>query len=98
MVYLDDENGRKGLGRMLVNIFDKDLKLVAKVLSEADGYYNYIGLMPGNYTIQIDASQLSSLALASKQELKFTIKGNKEGDIVNSLNLFIRPMSKQVVK
>jgi hypothetical protein len=44
-VYLHGKNGNSGLGRMIVNIYSGD-SVVARTITEADGYYSYIGLPP----------------------------------------------------
>jgi hypothetical protein len=76
---------------MIINIYDKDQKLAAKVLSEQDGYFNHIGLLPGLYTASIEEAQLNKLNLSSAPKLKFALKVSKEGDIVNSLNILLKP-------
>ena len=57
--YNDGEE--KGLGRIIVNIINAKGKIVAKILTEQDGYFTYIGLIPGLYTISLDADQMRKL-------------------------------------
>ena len=86
MVYLQDEKGTHGQGRILVNIFDEHGKLAAHILSEGDGYFTYLGLKPGNYTAEIDQEQLEKLGMkATPAQSSFEIKVDKYGDIVDTL-------------
>jgi hypothetical protein len=51
-VYLNDGKAKSGIGRMIVNIYNNRAKLVAKMLTETDGYFSYIGLTPGKYNVR----------------------------------------------
>jgi hypothetical protein len=42
----------KGLGRMTIQIFDKLGVKVVETLSESDGYFSYLGLKPGKFTVK----------------------------------------------
>jgi len=55
-----DKDG-KGKGRILVNILDENDKVVAKVITESDGYFSYMGLRPGKYRVEVDKKQLEYL-------------------------------------
>jgi hypothetical protein len=65
---------------------------VAKTLTEEDGYFSYLGLLPGTYTVFTDEAQLNKIAMNNNAKpLVFTIKESKEGDIVDNLRLVITP-------
>jgi C-terminal processing protease CtpA/Prc len=68
MVYLNTEGKLKGLGRMTIQIFDKLVKVV-ETLSESDGYFSYLGLKPGKFTIKVDDKQLGKLDYQSSPQL-----------------------------
>lgn len=74
-----------GLGRMIINIFDSNLHLVAHVLSEQDGYFTFIGLPPGNYTAEVDKAQLTKLHMTASSPVSFKINSTKDGDVVDGL-------------
>jgi len=85
----------KGLGRVIVHIYDEQKRLVAKTLTEEDGYFSYLGLLPGTYAVHTDEAQLKKIAMYnSDAPLAFTIKENKEGDIVDNLQLVIKHTTK----
>jgi len=88
-VYLENEKGKNGLGRIIVNIYNSKLELVAKVLTEQDGYFTYMGLAPGSYTACIDPSQMKKLGMTCSGNLQFRINTNKDGDVADGLNFIL---------
>lgn len=95
-VFLADSAGKKGLGRVIVNIYNSDTIIVAKTVTEADGYFSFLGLVPGSYTAQIDKTQLQKLQLAS-DSLPFTILPGTAGDVVNGLQFLVYPTRKKEI-
>ena len=91
MVYMNNKNSLKGIGRILINFYKKDNgELITKALSERDGYINYLGFEPGNYIARIDSLQLSKLDFVSDPpQINFTIKTSEEGDIVEDINFIL---------
>ncbi len=91
MVFLNQENSTKGIGRILVKFYTKsNSKVVAEVLSESDGYFSYMGLHQGDYFASIDSTQLSNLDLTTNPlKMEFSIKMLEEGDIVGDLNFVL---------
>ncbi len=85
-VYLKGNSGTNGIGRIIVNIYNSDSTLVARTVTEEDGYFSYLGLRHGNYFIKIDNSQLSKLKMQSSKEfIRVELKKSKEGSAVNGL-------------
>ena len=94
MVYFENENNRKGLGRITVQIFNQQGAKVAETLSEQDGYFNYLGLKPGNYTLRIDQEQLDKLEyLSAPVQQNMVIKASVDGDIVDGVEFVITKMN-----
>ena len=96
MVFLNYENTLKGFGRILVKIYRKNSdKVVEEILSESDGYIDYMGLEPGEYVARIDSDQLRNLGFtADPPQRDFTIKTLKEGDIIGDINFVLRSDAK----
>ena len=90
-VSLYSDKGITPLGRVIVTIYNRDSVLVARVLTEADGFFDFIGLAPGEYTARVDAAQLIKLGMTSSPVLSFKISQNTEGDIVDNLEFLLRP-------
>jgi hypothetical protein len=91
-VWLESAGALKGVGRILVNIYSSQGALVAKTLTEPDGYFNYLGLPPGSYTATVDPSQLTRLQYSTSAPIPFTIKPGLDGDIVDDLKLVLTPI------
>ena len=89
-VYFKAENAKKGIGRILVNILDKDGVFIDQVLSEGDGYFTYLGLKTGKFKAVIDPEQLENIGYtASPAEIEFTIEETEFGDIVDDLEFVL---------
>ena len=87
-------NGSNGQGRILVCIYRSDLSLVTRMLTESDGYYSYLGLKPGKYTVRIDPAQLAKLKIMSTPEfLPLTISGSIDGDIIDGLDFRLKTLT-----
>ncbi|WP_212005280.1 carboxypeptidase-like regulatory domain-containing protein [Chitinophaga sp. HK235] len=77
----------QGLGRIKVNVYDAASKLVTSILTEGDGYFSYLGLTPGSYTISVDAEQMKRLNLkATPAFTAIKVKRSMEGDVVDGLS------------
>jgi hypothetical protein len=92
MVYMYANNLLTGIGRILIKIYEKNSAIpIAETLSEQDGYMQYLGLKPGEYTARVDAAQLNKLGLsATPLQISFTIKTTEEGDIAGPVNFILK--------
>jgi len=91
MVYFKDDSGTSGQGRIIVNILDTNGNVAARVLSEGDGYFTYLGLKPGTYTAEIDREQLSNLGYSvTSENTTFEILVDQYGDIVDNLEFTLK--------
>lgn len=92
MVSLQQENNRKGQGRITLQIVDKNGTKVAETMSESDGYFSYLGLKPGDYTVKIDEQQLKKLNYeASPAAHAFSIQPSEEGTVIEGVTFEIKP-------
>jgi hypothetical protein len=89
-VYHTDVNGRKGQGRIIVDILNDQHRLITSIMTEPDGYFSYVGLTPGRYTGRINQRQLKELNMQSTADIPFQINVNTEGDIVDGLEFNMR--------
>jgi hypothetical protein len=97
MTYMKKENELKGIGRILIKIYEKNSdKIVAETLSEYDGYIYKLGLKPGEYRACVDPEQLNNLDLLAEPACRyFTINTMKEGDIVDGIDFILKENKKQ---
>lgn len=92
MVYVKAGNSQRGQSRIILNFYDSDHRLVKQVLSESDGFYVYLGLAPGNYTVQVDRGQIERLGMTVEpQSHEFEILPMSIGDIVDDLIFTLTP-------
>jgi hypothetical protein len=98
MVYINKENASKGLGRVTVQIYDAQGKKVAETLSESDGYFSYLGLKPGTYSVLVDEEQLKKLDYQSTPKAhEAFIKITEYGTIVDGLDFNIKSIDQEVL-
>jgi hypothetical protein len=97
-IYAQTEMGKKIQERILINIYNKTGELVAHTLSEADGFYNYLGLPPGSYTAKPDLDQMRKLGLRPfPVSWNFMIEPGRYGDVQSGIDftLFLLNNSEQ---
>ena len=94
MVYENDEGSLKGLGRIYILVCNEMNVQVARVLTEADGYYSFPGLSPGKYTVRLDPQQLTKLKFSASGDTKsIVIHRSVEGDLVGNLDFTVNPVN-----
>ena len=90
-VMIEKHRETVGLARMIVNFYSKDQKLAGRVLTEEDGYFSYLGLVSGAYSVRIDSGQLRKLdMISSPDSINFNITANIDGDFVDGLDFTVR--------
>ena len=95
-VYINGKRGMQPSSGIILCIYNSKGVMVARTISEPDGYFSYLGLPPGSYTASIDAAQLEKIQMTSSPAISFTIKTSREGDLVDGLK-FILATSPKVV-
>ena len=81
-VYAYAQNERRGVGGIEVVIYDRKSVQVAKVTTEEDGYFSYLGLKPGKYTARIEDAELKRAGMEpGAAPSQFMIKSSKDGDL-----------------
>ena len=90
-------NESKGQGRILVCFYSNNSELLARTMTESDGYYSYLGLKPGKYTARIDPEQLKKLKMVSvPDQIPVNILPSKDGTIVDGLDFRLSLIDKPV--
>lgn len=97
VVYLISDQSMKGQGRVTVKIYDKKGNKVVETLTEFDGYFSYLGLKPGKYTVRVDEEQLNKLNYQSFPAAhQIEIKISEEGDIIEGLDFKLKSIQPAV--
>ena len=83
-----------GVGGIKINIYDENNKFITSLLSKSDGSFSFLGLHSGNYTAELNHTQLDSLQMLSDSAfLKFSIDNNIDGNIDEQLKFILHPIS-----
>lgn len=91
-IYIQDDKEKKTQGRIQLNIYNHSGQLVAQTLSEMDGYYSYLGLPPGTYSIKPNPEQLQKLNLQFFPAVwRFEIEPEIYGDVHRKLDFILSP-------
>jgi len=85
-VILKEHGEDKGQGGITINFYNERSVKIAHTVSEADGYFSYLGFFPGKYSAKIDPGQLEKLKLiAIPGSIGFTILRSTDGTLINNL-------------
>jgi hypothetical protein len=99
MIYIKSEEILRGQSRVRIYVYDKEGTKVAETLSEFDGYFNYLGLKPGKYTVRVDEAQLNNLNYKSLPKVhQVTIKVSEYGDIIDGLDFTLSEKTPKPLK
>jgi hypothetical protein len=99
MVYLVSNKTMKGQARVTLQIYDKKGEKVAETLSEYDGYFSYLGLKPGIYSVRVDESQLKKLNYKSyPTKHQIIIKESTYGDFLEGLDFKLKSIAPLILK
>lgn len=80
---------RRSLGGYTVRFLDSTGIEAARVLTEKDGSYYFLGLAPGTYTVELDPSQLERLHLRGTSA-SFVVAVSEDGAIVEHADVTLR--------
>lgn len=76
--------------RLIVYVVNQEGQVVEKGLTEQDGSFSYLGLIPGKYEIKFDEKQLKGLGLSSDYpKTSFEIKVSPQGDFVDGITVLL---------
>lgn len=91
-VILKKGTKEEGQGNVLINFYNEQAKLIGYTASEVDGYFSYLGLLPGKYLVKMDSLQLKKMDLIGETPaIPVVIVQSTDGDLVNGLSLVTRP-------
>ena len=90
-VYVSDTKRSEGIGRIIVNIYNTEGIVIAKTVTESDGFFSYLGLHPGAYTVKADPEQSTKIGLVNSSEpIPVLIEKSKSGTVIQGLKLTLK--------
>lgn len=86
-IQIQNEQRIRPLGKINVIFTDQNGTRVASALSDQDGYYSYLGLKPGTYTVAPDPFQLKKMQLTcTPAQHIIAVKPTIDGDYIPDLD------------
>lgn len=84
------KSGDEGLGRVTIIIRDGRGKIIKNLLTEPDGYYNFLGLKPGDYSIELDPQQLATIKMSSDGMSQIiNVSPTEDGEMIEGINFYL---------
>jgi hypothetical protein len=75
-----------GQDRIVIDFYQGS-RLVGKTITESDGNFSFLGLLPGTYTACVDPEQLNKLKMrAFPSSAIFKVKVKTDGDVMSNIN------------
>jgi hypothetical protein len=88
---LAGNSNEQGLGGIIINFYNDQSKKIASTATEVDGYFTYLGFLPGVYSAKVDPAQLTKISLVAEPGMiPFTIIRNIEGSVVDDLHFIVK--------
>ncbi len=90
-IYMKKGNSIRGQGRIIISFYDKLTdKKSGSTMSESDGYFSYLGLLPGEYKVSVEKEQLAKLKMHTDPEfISIVVHAGKEGEYIDGLELIM---------
>ncbi|MEN3291633.1 MAG: hypothetical protein V7642_886 [Burkholderiales bacterium] len=88
-VYLLENDAKRGIGDVLLELVDDKHNVVVQTKSASDGYYVVPAVPPGSYLLRISHEQLKKLNLTDTGMHLVTV--SSEGTFVNGLDFLLIP-------
>lgn len=89
-VRLREDSVLKEQSGIKICIYRSDSTWVKCILTESDGYFNYMGLPPGDYVVQPDPAQMKKLKMKPQQAAyDIHISAKKEGDVIDDIQFIL---------
>lgn len=90
VIYLKDATRKSDVAPyIMLNLVDKNEKIVASTRSEYDGYYLFTNVLPGNYSLKVDENYLDRRGLKSANK---NLNFSSEGDVIAGVDFVLRPL------
>lgn len=87
-VYLTDNDQRRELGAVVIEVADHTGRVIATSTSGADGYYVVAGVPAGAYLVRVAAAQLQRLGLRDTKAHPISVA--REGWLVSGIDIDLK--------
>ncbi len=89
-VYLAENNGRRGIGDVVIELLDTSRRVLTTIKTSSDGYYIVPAVPQGRYFLQVSMAQLQRFRLVDPGVRELTIL--PDGKFINGVDFLLRKM------
>jgi hypothetical protein len=89
-VYLVENNTRRGIGDVVIELLDSNRRVVTTIKTSSDGYYIVPAIPQGRYFVQVSLEQLRRFGLVDPGVREITIL--PDGKFINGVDFLLRKM------
>lgn len=90
VIYQKDKDGESvPAPYIMLNLLDKNDKIVASTRSEFDGYYLFTNIKPGAYHLKVDENYVDRRGLKEEQK---RLDFSSDGDVIAGVDFVLRPL------
>lgn len=89
-VYLAENNGRRGIGDVVIELLDTSRRVLTTIKTSSDGYYIVPAVPQGRYFLQVSMAQLQRFGLVDPGVRELTIL--PDGKFINGVDFLLRKM------
>ncbi|MEM6414238.1 MAG: hypothetical protein AAF720_06225 [Pseudomonadota bacterium] len=82
-----EKDGSEAIGDVSLQLVDRDGRVIARAVSEFDGFFLFDKVPYGDYTIEVDSEQVQRLGISA--ETKSDIKISSENDVIEGVRIEI---------
>jgi hypothetical protein len=88
---IDAEGNERSLGFVPVHLKNAEGEIVQSTQSEYDGYYLFVDLLPGQYTVSVDENHLKKHRLKNVDDIAVNLTA--QGDIINGSDFTVQELA-----
>ena len=89
VVQLQRDGSQRGVSNVLMELTDREDRVVARTRSEGTGYYHFAEVPPGRYRLRVSPSQTRQLGLLSTSPVELDIPAT--GDQLPAIDFLLKP-------
>ncbi len=86
-VYLVENNAKRGIGDVVIELLDTDRRVVSTIKSSSDGYYIVAAVPQGRYSLRVSPEQLKQFDLRDPGAREITI--TPDGKFINGVDFML---------
>ncbi|MBI5646348.1 MAG: hypothetical protein HY962_05400 [Ignavibacteriae bacterium] len=87
----EEDAGARGIGGLRIRAVSQSRSHSYEALTFSDGSFSFVGVVPGEYLLAIDSTQLDILrADANPTRVSITVRSTRDGDFIDGITFSVR--------